>query len=168
MGRLIVKLRGPSGDDYATLLSWVDGDEEESFREWAGPKMTFPPRRESFQSELEVKVKHPFFMVGESGEVVGFGQLMLRGEGRVHLIRLIVAPGHRGRGCGKQLCSLLIAEGIKRWGRRRFSLNVNRSNIVALRLYEQLGFKPAMAPKDSVLGDDIVYMFLACDSPCGP
>jgi ribosomal protein S18 acetylase RimI-like enzyme len=164
---LIVKLREPTEDDYATLLSWVEGDDEESFREWSGPKITFPPRSEGFQEELEVNVKHPFFMARESGGVIGFGQLMLRGEGRVHLIRLIISPAHRGLGYGKQLCSLLIKEGMKRWGKRRFSLNVNRSNSVAKRLYEQLGFKPAIAPKDSVLGGDIVYMLLACDGPCG-
>jgi [ribosomal protein S18]-alanine N-acetyltransferase len=58
----------------------------------------------------------------------------------LHINNLAVHPGHRQRGYGLALLQYVLDFGARR-GAGRATLEVRRSNVVALRLYERLGFK---------------------------
>jgi ribosomal protein S18 acetylase RimI-like enzyme len=79
------------------------------------------------------------------------------------MARVIVSPGQRAKGFGELLCRLLIDEGIKRYAKVYFTLNVYSDNTTAVKLYQKLGFKPQAAPSDSISDKDIFYMVLKPD-----
>jgi len=72
-------------------------------------------------------------------DTAGFGQLVMRPGGRLHLARIIVSPQHRGKGLGRRLVGHLLKRAFSRQP-AKISLNVARDNPVAIRLYESLGF----------------------------
>ena len=53
--------------------------------------------------------------------------------------KVMVAEPFRGRGIGKALVEELLREGACR-GAEAFTLEVRKSNLAAIRLYEQAGF----------------------------
>ena len=94
---------------------------------------------------------------------MGISPQRLSEKNRIHLARIIVAPNQRGRGLGDRLCRLLIGEGLKRFGKVDFTLNVYSENAIAVKLYQKLGFKPKPVPSDSIQGDEIIKMFCTTD-----
>ena len=102
-------------------------------------------------------------MVNDVGEPVGLGQLLEKENDRVHMARVIVSPLQRAKGFGELLCRLLIEEGIKRFARVYFTLNVYSDNTAAVKLYHKLGFKSQPAPSDSIPGKEIIHMVLKPD-----
>jgi len=81
-----------------------------------------------------------FSMAQGNGVPLGFGQFWPRGERAVHLGRIIVSPHKRGRGYGKKLCSLLIAEALSATNAEVITLRVYRDNVSAFSIYSNLGF----------------------------
>jgi len=133
-----LKLRTAKIADLSAILRWVP--DEAACLVWAGPKVRYPAAAESVWADIEASEQNAFCMVSESGEVVGFGQAMPRGDGIVHLARIIVAPAMRGRGSGRHLCRRLMVAAGKRRPIRKFTLNVYEDNFTALALYRSLGF----------------------------
>jgi ribosomal protein S18 acetylase RimI-like enzyme len=78
---------------------------------------------------------------GGAGTPVGFGQYWPRPDGAVHLLRIIVSPGHRGAGLGRELCRRLIAMALEAPGATSVTLNVYPDNPAAVCLYQSLGFR---------------------------
>jgi ribosomal-protein-alanine N-acetyltransferase len=62
--------------------------------------------------------------------------------GELHINNLAVEPEHRGRGLGRRLLADVLDEAARR-GASRATLEVRRSNRVAIHLYEQMGFAEA-------------------------
>ena len=89
--------------------------------------------------------------------MVGFGQLIEKGEQRFHLARIIVAPDARGNGFGRQLCQCLIAR-VDHLKSRVLTLNVYQNNISALNLYRSIGFEPGPAPEGESLPEGVVHL----------
>ena len=58
----------------------------------------------------------------------------------MHLGRIIVSPHERGRGYGKALCNLLIAEALSATNAERITLRVYRDNAPVFSIYSNLGF----------------------------
>ena len=75
----------------------------------------------------------------ESGELLGY-LIISRYVDAWHVMNLAVAPEHRRRGIATSLLERLF-ELTGREGRRGYTLEVRISNDVAIRLYEQAGFK---------------------------
>jgi ribosomal-protein-alanine N-acetyltransferase len=59
-----------------------------------------------------------------------------------HITNLAVHPEYRGKGIGRMLLKGMIDYGIKN-GIESFTLEVRESNLIAINLYSQLGFKKA-------------------------
>src|SRR5262249_39221724 len=74
------------------------------------------------------------------GAVCGYALCQSKWEGKIHLQDLVVDKGARGRGIGRGLLQYLIEQGRAR-GSREIYLEVNSTNIPALRLYESEGFR---------------------------
>ncbi|HEY3399334.1 MAG TPA: N-acetyltransferase [Geothrix sp.] len=139
-------LRPARPSDFLVLSAWIP--DVAACTRWAGPKMPFPFAPEGLEGLLEAR-KRPSYGLWENGTaLVAFGQYWALTPGRVHLGRIIVAPGARGRGFGHALCQQLMAEAVQATDAKTITLRVYRDNTVAQRLYTGLGFAPVAAESD--------------------
>jgi ribosomal protein S18 acetylase RimI-like enzyme len=131
-------LRPATPADLRAVATWVQTAEQ--LRLWAGPALTFPPVADITWHEIGATDKNSFSLVDSGGNIVGFGQLLVREPNRVHFARIIVSSTIRGKGLGRVLCQELIRVGIERCQPAAFTLNVYRDNVPAFNLYKSLGF----------------------------
>ncbi|NLZ43973.1 MAG: ribosomal protein S18-alanine N-acetyltransferase [Clostridia bacterium] len=79
-----------------------------------------------------------YLVARENLAVCGYiGMWLIVDEG--HITNLAVHPAYRRRGIGRLLLKSLIQAG-KRYGLRRLTLEVRRSNLAAQKLYMEFGF----------------------------
>ena len=154
-------LRIARNEDLNTLISWIK--DKEACKLWAGPVVRFPLTLQSLKKDIEFSEKNTFVMVNDVGELLGLGQLIEKENDRIHIARVIVSPLQRAKGFGELLCRLLIDEGIKRFAKVYFSLNVYSDNTTAVKLYQKLGFKPKVSPSPPLPDEGVVYMVFRPD-----
>lgn len=143
-------------------MTWFPS--EDAVRTWGGPRFAFPFTCESFFDEIRWGRTESFSLHDSAGQLVAFGQLYLRAD-RIHLARLAVRPGLRGKGVGKRLIRLLLAEGRRLYGNRDYSLFVMRDNRGARHCYTSLGFTLGDYPDDMPFGDICDFMTLPAMTP---
>lgn len=103
---------------------------------------TSPWTREMYLAELDnVGVSFCYTARDGAGNIVGFCSFW-RVLDELHINNVAVAPAHRRQGIGTALLTFVLSEGAK-LGAQRASLEVRRSNDVALQVYERLGFAVA-------------------------
>lgn len=154
-------IRIATDDDLNTLISWIQ--DKEACRRWAGPFVRFPLTLQDLKKDIEFSEENTFVMKNTGGQLLGFGQLLPKENDRIHMARIIVSPLQRAKGFGNQLCRLLVDEGLKRFGKVYFSLNVYSDNTTAVKVYQKLGFKPQPAPPDPPPDKDVIYMVFKPD-----
>ena len=133
--------------DLQTVIEWIP--DKAACRQWAGPDVRFPLVLERLQADIGFSSENAFGLYQDNW-MTAFGQLFLKETGFLHLARIIVDPGQRGRGYGKILCRKLI-DAAQRQGNAKFSLNVYRENAAAVRLYAALGFREVDEKSNEVL-----------------
>ena len=133
-----MELRIAEKPDLPTVLGWINGEHE--CRMWAGPNIRYPATPETAWSDMEASDGKAYVLVDAASRVVGFGQVLSREGSALHLARLIVDPGLRGQGVGRDLCVALMEIGSASQPAEYFTLNVYESNRAAVRLYQSLGF----------------------------
>jgi [ribosomal protein S18]-alanine N-acetyltransferase len=137
-------LRPATLDDLRVIATWVSTARE--CEQWAGWRVRFPIQIDSLASTIDFAHQGGFtFLDGDA--VVAFGQIVPKAARRAHLARLIVAPVQRGCGIGRKLVLALLDTARAR-GNAIASLNVDRANVPAIRLYERVGFAEAPRPED--------------------
>lgn len=78
--------------------------------------------------------EHKYLVAKEKGEIVGYiGVEKIADE--IHIINMAVGPSYQGKGIGKQLLETVMNNHAV------FYLEVRTSNNVAIKLYQQYGFK---------------------------
>lgn len=150
-------LRPAALADLETVLTWTPA--AAALQMWAGPKVTFPPRAQQTWLEIGASEKNTFALLDANQHVCGFGQLLLREPGCVHLARIIVSPVERGKGIGRLLVTELMRVGSELHHPLMFTLNVYKDNATARGLYASMGF--------TILSEDheknMVKMGLRCN-----
>ncbi len=103
--------------------------------------------------EQELRRKDGVFLVAcFQGELMGYsGALYILEEG--HVTNLAVQPPERRKGVAARLLLRLIEDGSAR-GIRYLTLEVRRSNLAAIRLYEEFGFTAVGERRRYYLDDD--------------
>ena len=128
--------------DLVAAAAWVTTAAE--CERWAGPDITFPVEQDALMREAEFGAGRNVAL--EDGEgLVAFGQALPRAGGRMHLARVIVRPGARGRGVGRALVEALLAR-ARESSASLVTLNVYRDNAAAIGLYEAFGFRRPQRP----------------------
>ena len=97
-----------------------------------------PWQYEHFQNELTAPYSWPFVAVEETC-VIGYVCLMSLFE-EAQILNITVAPDRRGRGVAKMLMEKAVSRALEE-GAEVMALEVRASNISAISLYEQFGFK---------------------------
>lgn len=98
-----------------------------------------------------------YLVVEESGEIVGYGGVMVVGED-THVTTLAVAPEERGRGLGTRLM-LALAEEALAAGSSHLTLEVRVSNEAAQRLYHRFGFETVGLRRHYYRDEDALIMW---------
>jgi ribosomal-protein-alanine N-acetyltransferase len=100
---------------------------------------TRPWTREMYLSELEHRDVAFFYIARDAlGEAIGFCSCW-RVLDEVHINNLAVLPEHRREGVASALLDRVLRDGAAH-GAHRATLEVRRSNVPALKLYETFGF----------------------------
>jgi ribosomal protein S18 acetylase RimI-like enzyme len=139
-----VAVRPASLDDLVTITSWIRNQADLEL--WTGPRYRYPLDPVTLPDELNWSTCESLAL-DDGGALVAFGQLMPRGSGRLHIVRVIAAPQRRREGLGGLLVQHLLARARDR-GAAVASLNVRPGNDIALRLYRRLGFVDATRPAE--------------------
>ena len=100
---------------------------------------TAPWPRRFFEEELAA-ANRMYLVVEESGQLVGYGGIMVVG-GDAHVMTLAVSADRRERGVGSRIMLALVDAAVER-GAQHLTLEVRASNRAARRLYERFGFEP--------------------------
>ncbi len=140
--------------DLETVASWLTS--VEACELWAGWRVSYPVRLSTLPEAIAF-AESDALAVTDQGELLAFGQLVLKEARRGHLARLIVAPPLRGRGYGEELVRALL-DRARVLSCERVSLNVAESNAPALALYAKLGFCDAGRPSDEPAAAGSRYM----------
>jgi ribosomal protein S18 acetylase RimI-like enzyme len=153
-------LRNANIADLSTVASWVSSQRDCDL--WTGGRITFPIDMITLATSIGFNEQHAYVWVADE-KPVGFGQILMKPTGRVHLATIIVDPTVRGRGYGKQLAEALLAQASERG--TRISLNVDAQNTAALALYRNLGFADATRPADQAEFPGVRYMEVKARAP---
>lgn len=132
-----MNLRNATTTDLKAVISWIaDG---EDCRTWAGPVVRFPMTIRSLKADIGFE-KDNAYCLDQVGCLLGFGQLIRKGEFRLHMARVIIDPQARNKGNGKYWVHVLMDLA---WQKecRSISLNVYRQNTPAVKLYTAAGFR---------------------------
>ena len=101
-----------------------------------------PTTREWYEGELKrPEVCFIYVLRTADQPVAGFCAFWRVAE-QIHINNLAVRPELRGQGLGSRLLQGVIAEAAE-LGASHLTLEVRRSNVAALRLYERAGFSQA-------------------------
>jgi ribosomal-protein-alanine N-acetyltransferase len=92
----------------------------------------------AFLSELRVPVSRSF-VLEKSGELIGYIIYRVVKE-EMHVLNIAIRPDWQGKGYGKRLMKWAM-ERERKEGVKYVTLEVRKSNIKAIRLYEKLGFQ---------------------------
>ena len=149
-----MKLEAAHHSHLPELMRWFP--DQRSCAMWGGPEFRFPFTDASFQADLRLHLPS-YSVVGDSGELLGFGQYYAR-VSRCHLARLAISPPHRGRALGEFLIRELCRIGCRELNVKDCSLFVMDSNASALKLYRRLGFTDAQYPGEMSALAGVTYM----------
>ncbi len=131
-----VPLRVKCLNDHLTVLYVLDQPSdptnEELQNEW------FDNYEENFKTE-----RRKFFTIFTDDMSIGFMGLsnMNRGVGSASIFILLCGDEYRKKGIGKQSMDYLIDYAFNKLGLKSLYLEVDRENVVAINLYDRLGFQ---------------------------
>ena len=144
-----MKLRKYQKEDSAVICSWIR--DEESLYKWSADRIgvfPLPPEalNDNYAPALDSGLFFPMTAVDEEGRVVG--HLFIRypdaaDRGTVRFGFVIVDPGIRGRGNGREMLRLAIEYAARELKASRITLGVYANNPPARACYEAVGFRPA-------------------------
>jgi N-acetylglutamate synthase-like GNAT family acetyltransferase len=110
-------------------------------RLFADPSIGTGDAEERFDSHLAVVGAERIWVAEADDEVVGFAALVPHGD-KAEIEPIVVAPGYRSRGIGRQLAQTAIQRARSEGVRQVFVRPVSR-NEKALRLFHDIGFDAA-------------------------
>lgn len=139
--------------DLSVVASWLRSARECEL--WSGSRVGFPVDVPKLPEALEWASSRSWVAVSATTHA-GFGQVVSKAAGRLHLARLITNPTLRGQGVGRTLAERLLSE-ARRESPPVVSLNVAAGNTPAVALYQSLGFVEAARPVDEPRSES-VYM----------
>ena len=133
---MLVLRRFEPADD-AALISWLPSPEAVLW--WTGPMLTFPLDSAQLDRVRDLPAGHAWTAFDEAGTRVGHIGLVFTDPTSARVVRVIVDPGQRGKGVGRELMVAVIDK-ARELGVIALSLYVMAENATAIGLYGSLGF----------------------------
>ena len=156
MSDTALTLRPMRAGDCDRLLSWIDC--EDALYQWSGARaFSWPLDRGQLLRDLAAAgdAELMFAATEASGEMVGHVRLEVNRHHRLgYILRVAVAPDHRGRGLGTALMRALERHAFDELGLHRLQLSVYAFNTAAIACYRGVGFEVEGRARDATLGSD--------------
>jgi len=146
-------VRSATEQDLMIVASWINSANDCEW--WAGNALSYPLRLETLSRDILMSPDNAYCLIDQ--HLLAFGQILDKGNGRIHLAKIIVAPDKRGAGVG----SIFITELLKLAKQKSFSvvgLNVQPDNEIAIKLYTKLGFDFTERPANVTPASTSLYM----------
>ena len=118
------------------------------------------PWSETVFAEELARDDRAYFVVEGAEGILGFAGVMVSGE-EAHVMNLLVAPDHRGRGLARRLM-LAVVDAARDRGARSLTLEVRTGNVAARGLYEDFGLAP-VGTRPGYYGDEDALILWAHD-----
>jgi len=100
-----------------------------------------PWTKDAFLSEIEKNQLAHYIVIEENDKIIGYGGVWyIMDEG--HITNVAIHPEHRKKGLGKILVDGMM-DAAKKADINHMTLEVRKSNIPAIKLYERMGFDVA-------------------------
>jgi RimJ/RimL family protein N-acetyltransferase len=136
----MITLRPFSKQDMPSISSWIHSKEE--LVQYAGPVFEYPLSWEQLEKHLADSCRQVYAAIRpNTTETIGTGEVYWDAEDTPRLCRILVSPGERGKGLGKQIVLSLLELAFANVTVKEVSLNVYDFNTSAIKCYEQCGFK---------------------------
>ena len=114
-------------------------DDIDQVLEVESQSFTLPWSKEAFFNELTVNQYAVYIVIEDNGKIAGYcGSWVVIDES--HITNIAILPEYRGKKLGEALLRKMIEISIS-MGAIRMTLEVRVSNVVAISLYEKLGFQ---------------------------
>jgi len=145
-----VQFRNAATADAPAILAWFSSHAQAM--SWGGTEV--PENLDPSWFAREIETSTDVYRVAYTAHepIIGvYGFRRFADEKRIHIIRVAVAPSHRGRGIARRLIDDAVSAANVEKG-FVLSLNVYGSNVQAIAVYEHLGFqrvKTRDAPEDA-------------------
>lgn len=149
------EFRSAALSDLSEVAQWVACPAQA--RIWAGARVTYPIDEERLPQQIQWQEARSFCL-SEDERLIGFGQIVPKPAGRLHLARLIVSPTHRGRGYGRSLAISLVEQALA-GSPNVISLNVFPDNAAAVELYRRIGFVAAEPESGDTLSQTLYMVY---------
>src|SRR5690554_257452 len=133
----MLALREFSPTDDIELISWLRTPEELFY--FTGPMLEWPLDSGQLDAVRADPNQLAWTVVTDTGEPAGHIELSLVGGAIARLVRVLIAPLHRGNGYSTEMVTAAMTE-ARALGINRLHLNVVEDNERAIALYEKLGF----------------------------
>lgn len=135
-------LRPFDRNDFANLIAWVSTPE--ALSQWCAAFFRHPLNEEQLQRYLDSATTpyvREIFAVTDADTIVGHVELsMIWPHLSCRLSRVLVDPGKRRQGFGREAVRLAVSRGFKHHRVDRVDLGVSNGNGDAIGCYEKEGF----------------------------
>ncbi len=140
-------LRAYQSADAEIICRWLRTETE--LYQWSADRFNkYPLTAQDIEASYTPQIASgqffPMTAVSETGEVLGHFIIRYPRQDDKTSVRfgfVIVAPAHRGKGCGREMLRLGIAYAAQVLHAQRIDLGVFENNPKAMRCYEALGFR---------------------------
>jgi ribosomal protein S18 acetylase RimI-like enzyme len=149
------------------VLGWIT--EAPEAERWAGVT-EWPPTPDLLDDWHADPDVHAFLLIAPDATSVGYGEIWVDAEeSEAELARLLVDPGQRNRGYGRQLVSLLTDQARHR-GFDEVWLRVRSENDQAIACYRAAGFVRALAAEEEAfnVGQPWPYVWMHAGAGAAP
>lgn len=156
-----MELRPTAAGDLETILGWVENNQEMVM--WSGLTFTWPLEYGQLARYLDNPNRTYWSAVDTAAKkLMGHASLLIDNDADLMRVGfIIVDPGRRGRGVGRELVDAVVRQGFQASTLPVMKLGVYSHNTAALDLYESLGFKRTGAVFQTTVDDeqwDVVEM----------
>ncbi|MFQ3231095.1 GNAT family N-acetyltransferase [Reinekea sp.] len=124
--------------DAAGLNNWFKTKDESLT--WGGRIFGWPLSLKAIISRSNCS-EAEFYVLTDQNQMVGFFEIQQISKTEQRLCRVVIAPYAQGRGFGKRLIELAIAQAKEKSNAQSISLAVFQANQVAFNCYQSLGFR---------------------------
>lgn len=145
-GNIKLRLRPLKPCDLSSIAEWT-GMDEKAFYMWSAGKFEFPvdeqQLKEFYKRSSNDEGAWSVIALDDSGAPVGH-VLMRKADyenNSIHFGFIIINPGLRGKGCGREMISLALKYAFEIMGFERATLGVFDVNPAAHKCYMSAGFR---------------------------